>query len=220
MIHVENKEIVVPGELVATGDFRPREGAEKDGENIYATVVGITYVNSKNKYVKVVPLERKYYIPQKNDTIVGVVEELAFRKAILDINSAYKGILDVRDTTSDRNAEIEDIFSVGDAVYAKVDDTSESVRLYAKPRRYGKLHGGRLITIPSAKVPRVIGRKGSMISVMKKYTNCRIQVGQNGRIWVKGEKADRVLEAIRIISAESHKSGLTEKITNFLKEER
>ena len=218
MIHVKNREIVVPGELIATGNFHVQLGAEKDGENIYSTVVGITYIDQEKKYIKIVPLRGKY-MPRVGDSVIGVVEELALKKAILDINSAHKGILDIRDVTMDRSAEINKVFSVGDTVYSKVSDVSGSVSLYAKPP-YGKLHGGRIINIPSTKIPRVIGKKGSMISIIKKYTECKIYVGQNGTIWVKGrdEGEDLALKAIKIISAESHTSGLTERITKFLEE--
>ncbi|MEA1993579.1 MAG: exosome complex RNA-binding protein Rrp4 [Euryarchaeota archaeon] len=221
MIHVDNKQIVVPGELIATGDTKFRYGTEKDGKNIYSTVVGITYANPEKDYIKVVPLEGKY-IPRRGDNVIGLAEEFAFKKAILDINSAKKGILDVRDATRNRNAEIDDIFSIGDVIYSKVSDTNDSVTLNTKNRLYGKLQGGRLINIPSAKIPRVIGRKGSMISTIKKHTQCKIYVGQNGTIWVKGKdkKEELALEAIKTIDAESHISGLTKRITNFLKKER
>jgi exosome complex component RRP4 len=217
MFHVKNKEIVVPGELIATGNFRTYTGTEKDGEDIYSTVVGLSYVNPEKNYIKIVPLEGKY-VPQRGDSVIGVVEDLALKKAIVNINSAHKGILDLRDTTARRNAEISDLFSVGDTVYAKVSYVSDSVDLYAKPP-YGKLHDGRLIHISSTKVPRVIGRKGSMISLIKKYTGCKIYVGQNGTIWIKGqneEMEEHVREAITLIDAESHTSGLTERITVFL----
>lgn len=221
MIHVKNKEIVVPGELIATGNFRTQFGIEKDGENIYSTIVGVAYIDSEKDYIKIVPLEGKY-IPRGGDSVIGMVEDLALKKAILDINSAHKGILDIRDATMNRNAEIANFFSVGDIIYAKVYNVSGSVALNAKPP-YGKLHGGRLIHISSTKIPRVIGKKGSMISTIKKYTECKVYVGQNGTIWVKGNDErmeDLALKAIEIINIESHISGLTERITKFLEEKR
>ncbi len=218
MIYVKDRKIVVPGELVATGNFRVYSGAEKEGKNIYSTVVGIVYTDPEKKSIKIVPLKGKY-VPRIGDSVIGMVEELALKKAIVDINSPYKGILDVRDASMNRNAEINRLFSVGDIVYAKVMSVSDSAVLYAKPP-YGKLREGRIITIPSTKIPRVIGKKGSMISLIKKYTECRIYVGQNGTIWIKGksEKEDLAIKAIEIINSESHLSGLTDKIMRLLEE--
>ncbi|MDM7919451.1 MAG: RNA-binding protein, partial [Methanosarcina sp.] len=68
----------------------------------------------------------------------------------------------------------------------------------------------------------VIGHGGSMISMLKKETNCSIFVGQNGRIWIDGKDEDIELlsKALRKIEAEAQRSGLTDRIYNFLKTER
>ena len=83
------------------------------------------------------------------------------------------------------------------------------------------MSGGQLIEIEPIKVPRVIGKKGSMISMLKRYTNCRIFIGQNGRIWIDGktDAVARVTLVIRKIEAEAHIKGLTDRVTRLLKEE-
>ena len=52
----------------------------------------------------------------------------------------------------------------------------------------GKFRGGIIVDITPTKVPRLIGKKGSMINMIKDKTNCKIIVGQNGLVWVKGEE--------------------------------
>ena len=82
-----------------------------------------------------------------------------------------------------------------------------------------KLKEGKIIQVTSSKVPRIIGKQGSMISMIKEKTNCQIFVGQNGIVWIKGEKVeDEVLatEAILKVEEESHNQGLTDKIKDFL----
>jgi exosome complex component RRP4 len=62
-----------------------------------------------------------------------------------------------------------------------------------------------------------------MISMVKRATNCRIVVGQNGLIWLQGDEPQKELEAVNVIKkieAESHKSGLTEEISKLLKVDR
>jgi exosome complex component RRP4 len=61
-----------------------------------------------------------------------------------------------------------------------------------------------------------------MISMLKKELNCNIFVGQNGRIWINGvaEDMDLALRTILIIEKEAHTNGLTDRIVDFLKQEK
>jgi exosome complex component RRP4 len=77
--------------------------------------------------------------------------------------------------------------------------------------------------VTPTKIPRVIGRKGSMISMIKQETGCQIILGINGVILVTGktpEDEEIAMMAIHKIEEESHTSGLTDRITQFLKEEK
>ncbi len=60
-----------------------------------------------------------------------------------------------------------------------------------------------------------------MISMIKNATDCRMVVGQNGLVWIDGEPEKEIIavKAIRKIEAESHVSGLTERIKVFLEKE-
>ncbi|MFA6710793.1 MAG: KH domain-containing protein, partial [Candidatus Methanomethylophilaceae archaeon] len=81
-----------------------------------------------------------------------------------------------------------------------------------------RLEGGQIVEIPYAKVSRVIGKSGSMIQMIKNMTDCRIFVGQNGRIWIDGddERATVAVQAIEMIEANAQSSNLTEKVKAFL----
>ena len=62
-----------------------------------------------------------------------------------------------------------------------------------------------------------------MISVIKQETGCQIILGLNGVILVTGknpEDEELAMAAIQKIENESHTSGLTDRITQFLKEEK
>ncbi|MEA2069716.1 MAG: KH domain-containing protein, partial [Asgard group archaeon] len=68
-----------------------------------------------------------------------------------------------------------------------------------------------------------IGRRGSMINTIKQYTNCKIIVGQNGRVWIKGnafEDEYLVIQAIEKVDREAHTKGLTDRVKDFLEDER
>ncbi len=59
-----------------------------------------------------------------------------------------------------------------------------------------------------------------MINAIKKKTDCTIIVGQNGRVWIKGEAEDLARKAVQKVNQEAHTDGLTEKVSNWLDENR
>jgi exosome complex component RRP4 len=62
-----------------------------------------------------------------------------------------------------------------------------------------------------------------MISMIKQETNCQIILGLNGVILVTGkttEEEELAITAINKIEEESHTSGLTDRITQLLKENK
>jgi len=79
-----------------------------------------------------------------------------------------------------------------------------------------KLKGGVTIRITPSKVPRLIGKEGSMINTIKEKTGTVIRVGQNGVVWISGEKVDKAIKAIKMIEEKSHIIGLTEEISKLL----
>lgn len=54
--------------------------------------------------------------------------------------------------------------------------------------------------------------------MLKKLTNCEILLGQNGVIWVKGDKKmeEIVKRALEMIDREAHTSGLTDRVKEFI----
>jgi exosome complex component RRP4 len=110
--------------------------------------------------------------------------------------------------------------NVGDTLLAKVLMVDETKRVQVTMKEQGlrKLSGGQVIDISYCKVPRVIGKGGSMIQLIKSHTNCRIFIGQNGRIWLDGEIESMVtaIHAIRMIEEGAQESRLTEKVKEYL----
>ena len=92
------------------------------------------------------------------------------------------------------------------------------VDLSGKGRGLTKVKGGRIIKVNTHKVPRIIGKKGSMVSMVKQATGCKIIVGQNGLVWISGEPEMELeaLNTIHKIEKESHTRGLTETIKTYL----
>jgi len=132
-------------------------------------------------------------------------------------------MLSVKDATSEfvqRGTDLTQFFDVDDYIVAKIINVTSQKLIDLTMRGPGlrKLVGGRVIEVNTNKVPRIIGKQGSMIHMIKEATGCKIIVGQNGLLWILGEPKNELIaiEAIRKIEQESHLSGLTEKIKEFL----
>jgi exosome complex component RRP4 len=223
MLHVKDKDVAVPGEVLAEGlDFLPSFGTFRDGNFIVSKVLGLVKI-SKNA-VKVVPLAGRY-TPQEGDYVIGTIIDAQLSSWIVDINSPYEAILPLSAATEEfidtRRDDISKFFHVGDVIFTKIERVTrnKNIQVSMRDRRARKLRGGRIVEIFATKVPRLIGKQGSMIEMIKHYTGCNIVVGQNGWVWVKGEQEDMALEAIDIVDRESHTSGLTDRIKALLEKE-
>ncbi len=195
------KQLVFPGDKVADEPRRIPGCYVEDGKTYAANV-------SLQSDDHIVPL-KGYYVPKTGDDIIGIVEEERFSGYNLALNSPYGASLSARDT--------RDELHLRDAVYAKilaVNEVKEAVLV--EPQ---KLAPGSMVAIDSVKVPRIIGRNGSMLDTLSKFTGSRITVGKNGIVHVEGGNADLAMKAVEKICRESHTSGLTERITQMLEEQ-
>ena len=221
---VKPKDIVVPGEVLAEGmDNLPGPGAYREGDKILAGRLGLTYIDGRT--IKLIPLSGKY-IPCKDDVIICKVIDISFSGWRVDTNSAYSAMLSLKDATSDyvqKGADLTQYFDLGEYIVAKVVNVTSQKLVDITLRGPGlyKLKGGRVIEVSPHKVPRIIGKQGSMVSMLKQATGCRITVGQNGLVWIQGDADKELLveKTIRKIEQESHLTGLTDRIQKFLEKE-
>jgi len=206
-IEHKEKKIVVPGELVT--EERKKLGQHVFVENgkIYSDSLGITYPASAVAYV--VPL-RGNYIPQRDDLILGIVSRETVKGYMVEINSIYPSYL-----SADK---VRDNLQKGSIVSAKVADVNEineaelfNVRVF---------YGGEVMQVSPPKVPRMIGKNGSMLSVLKNGTGCNLLVGRNGWLWVKGGDVQLLTEAVKLIESEAHLDNLTVKVEELLKSKK
>jgi exosome complex component RRP4 len=83
-----------------------------------------------------------------------------------------------------------------------------------------KLEGGHITSVSAPKVPRIIGKGGSMVNMIKDATGTRIVVGQNGLIWIDGESENVMIaiSAVKMVENEAHTTGLTDRMQKYLNE--
>jgi exosome complex component RRP4 len=111
--------------------------------------------------------------------------------------------------------------SSGDVVSARIatfDRTRDPI-LTVQDKDLGKIPIGELLKISATRVPRLIGKRGSMIQTIEHATSTRITIGQNGLIVVSGKNKDGTqlaIKAIRMVEEEAHTSNLTQRIKQLL----
>ena len=217
MIYVENKDLVIPGQILSDDEYYSGRGTFKENGKVCSSLLG--RVSLRNKKIRVIPLKSKY-VPKKGDVVIGKIKDVRFSMWDVDINSPYSGILPAFEVFGREKKELNKVYDVGDVLFLRVVEVDEikKAKLGLKGRGMGKFKGGIIVDIAPTKVPRLIGKKGSMINMIKDKTKCKIVVGQNGLVWVKGNEDMEQLtrEIIHLIEEEAHTSGLTNKIKNKL----
>ena len=222
----ERRQLVTPGDLLAEGAYIPGENTYKEDKKIYASRLGL--VEYEDKKVNVVAL-RAFYVPKVGDTVVGTIVEVGFNGWTVDISSPYLALLRASDVLSrpfrpQRN-DLSEVLNIGDLVIAKIVayDRAHDPQLTVGEPGLGKITRGQVVEITPSKIPRLIGRKGSMISMIKEETGCHIILGHNGIVLVTGKSLENeqlAIVAIHKIEEESHTAGLTDRIAQMIKEEK
>jgi len=214
-----SREIVIPGHYLGEmKDFKPGRGTLVEKGKIYSNVLGI--VHESPPYINVIPIKGRYDAIA-GDLVIGIVEEPMSSSWLVDINAPYPALLHVNEVPWNVDfGETEKFLNTGDSIMAKVlqVDLEKKLQITLKDRNLYKIRGGHIINVEPSKVPRIIGKKGSMINILKKHTRCRIFVGQNGRIWIDGDDKNVALaqQAIELIEEQSISFGLTNKVEEFL----
>jgi exosome complex component RRP4 len=216
-----DRKVVVPGDLLSEDAKKSGEGTFVRDGRVYSLLYGLANYRDK---INVIPLAGKY-VPASGDNVIGIVKDITFSNWIVDINSPYDGLLHISEYPKRVEAdEMSKYLRIGSSIMTRVKDVDPTmkVELTLNDRKLGPIKTGRVIEISHTRVPRLIGKGGSMISMLKKELSCNIFVGQNGRIWISGgaEDMDLALRTILLIEKEAHTNGLTDRIVDFLKKEK
>ncbi|MCX6820692.1 MAG: exosome complex RNA-binding protein Rrp4 [Candidatus Aenigmarchaeota archaeon] len=215
-----HRSIVIPGEYIDDKKGRKLgDDVYEEGEKVFAKVMGIPVANENE--IKIIPMSG-VYIPNISDNVIGVITEVGISGWTVDINSPYIAFMPVADGVDEfvdtNRTDISRFFDVGDALSCKISKVTKNKTTRVSMRAMGarKLLGGSLMKVKPVKIPRIIGKGGSMINMIKQRTGCVIYVGKNGVIWLRGDNKAEAIEAILTIERESHTSGLTDKISRML----
>jgi len=218
----KKRKVVVPGEVIVSGeDFLPGEGARRLGKDVVSTRFGLA--EEAGRMIKVIAITGAF-IPRRNNVVIGRVTDITFHGWLIDIDSASAGFLPVEESPRFINkSEMDQFLDIGEVVAAKIWSVkAKGIDLAMSGKGLGKLEGGFIFRVTPNRVPRIIGREGSMVNLIKEKTGCEITVGQNGWIWVKGEldAEIRARKAIETIAEKVHVEGLTEKMEEWFEKNK
>ena len=218
----KDKRYVIPGDIITTGPYRPEQNVILDGNKMIATCIGLSDITAGA--VRVIPLTGRY-IPKGDDLVVGKVISHSAMSWEVDINSCYLGILPASDVFGrDFSSHADDLTAKlgnGDLIAARIVnfDRTRDPLITISGRELGKIDSGELIKISTSKVPRLIGKRGSMIQMIEEATNANITIGQNGIIIASCENPDglsKAIRAINMIEEDSHRINLTDMVKKML----
>ena len=218
----DKRKYVIPGDVVTTGPFRPEQNVVLVGDNIISTTIGISEIYDDS--VKVLSLTGKY-IPKIDDLVIGKVLSHTSLSWELDINSCYVGFLPAQDVFGrDFSAHADELSSklkTGDLVAARIAnfDRTRDPLVTISDRDLGKIDSGDLVKISPSKVPRLIGKKGSMIQMIEMSTDAAVTIGQNGWVVVSCESTEGLLKAkkaIEMVNDKAHIANLTDQVKEML----
>ena len=218
----DKRKYVIPGDVVTTGPFRPEQNVILDGNKIIATTIGISEIYDDS--VKVIPLTGMY-IPKIDDLVIAKVNSHTSLSWELDINSCYVGFLPAQDVFGrDFSAHADELTSklkTGDLVAARIAnfDRTRDPLVTISDRDLGKIDSGILIAISPSKVPRLIGKRGSMIQMIEQATDAAVTIGQNGWVVVSCDTPEGLLKAkmaIEMVNEKAHVANLTDQVKEML----
>ncbi len=216
------RTLVVPGETIVSGeDFLPGDGTRREGTDVVASKFGLA--EQAGRVVRIIPIFGAF-VPRRGNVIIGRVSDITHAGWLVDIDAAGQAFLPIEESPRfiNRN-EMDQYLAIGDVISAKIWAVKgKGVDLTLKGKGLGKLENGFIFRIIPSRVPRVIGREGSMVNLIKEKTGCNITVGQNGWIWIKGPSLDgeiKARKAVEFVSDKVHVSGLTEKVENWFEGE-
>lgn len=218
------KRYVLPGDLIVEGNphLKPLANVIKVGDRLHSTRIGIVEISQNG--VKVIPLSG-IYIPSVGDLVIGKIIDYSALAWEVDINSCFLGHLPAQDVFgkefSPSRDDLTKRFNIGDVIACRIlnFDRTRDPLLTVADKDLGKISEGEIVKINPTKVPRLIGKRGSMIHMIEQLTRCRISVGQNGVLVVTGANKDAIhvaVKAIRMVEEGAHTTNLTERVKEML----
>jgi len=219
----DSNHFVLPGDVISNGSSSLKQNVILEGDKLVSTTIGFTEIN--DGAVDVIALTG-LYTSEVDDLVIGKIVSHNSLSWEVDINSSYRAMLPASDIFGKDYSPSRDDLSlkliIGDIVLARiVNSDSRRPLITINGQNLGKIDDGELIKISPAKVPRLIGKHGSMIQSIEESTGASITIGQNGWVIFKSDNPISLKKAIASIKMADlilYDDNLEEKIQNMLDE--
>lgn len=187
-------------------------GLRKHGETVIACKAGILKSRAPNTFW--IDSYQKRYIPNRNETVIGIVVQKAgdiYRVEIGASETACLSYLAFEGATKKSRPDV----NVGDLVFAKLltankDFESElvCVNSLGKKEKLGVLNGGFVFNCSINLVRKVLNERGNLFRAIQKELQVPVEivVGMNGRIWINARNVKDVIAVGNAILAAEHVS--------------
>ncbi|MDO5850867.1 MAG: exosome complex protein Rrp4 [Methanobacteriaceae archaeon] len=224
MMYVNNKQMVLPGDLLCTSDFKSGDGTFLEEDKIYSEIVGITNFNENQ--ITIIPFKNKYQ-PHYGDLVIGQITSINYSSWYLNINSTYSGYLTCSELFGKETQNLKNIINVDDILLLRVDyvDEINRVKLTLKYKGLGKFNQGHIINIKQPTVYFLTEENLSLTNMIQNYSNTDLIIGKNGVVWINGSSEDSenaIIDLINFIDEKpctpSRVNKIQEKIIELTKE--
>jgi len=216
-----DRKIVIPGETIMTDDsLLPGDGAYREGKDVVARRYGLAEI--RDRQVRVIPISGAY-TPRRGNVVIGTIADITMNGWLMEFGTFQKAFLSLNEVPRYINKdELRDFLDFGDSVIFKITSVkARGIDSTLKDRGLGRITNGMIVNINANKVPRVIGKEGSMVKLIRNATGCNLTVGQNGVVWIRGDKLEDELNAKKIVNyvvENATNAGLTETVEKYIKE--
>ena len=203
------QRLVTPGMVVGPSSGK-RAGSGMIAENNEFIATRVGWLNEQNNVVSVQPINSAY-MPRSGDLIVGFVAEVRNNLWFFDVNGPFQALLPMSLLLGRLNSDQHDKhLGIGDAALARIQEVDETHNMVLTMKGVGlrRLNEGAVVSIPVNLIDTLRGDNNSMVSRIRDVTDCRIIVGDNGRVWIHGMQNDMHVarQLIQTLNQEGHKN--------------
>ena len=169
----------------------------------------VGWLNEQNNVVSVSPINSAY-MPRSGDLVIGFVAEVRNNLWFFDVNGPFQALLPM--SLAPWKVEFgaaRQHLGIGDAALARIQEVDETHNMVLTMKGVGlrRLNEGAVVSIPVNLIETLRGDNNSTLSRIRDATDCRIIVGDNGRVWIHGdaEAMHVARQLIQTLNEEGHK---------------
>jgi len=213
------QHLVVPGDQIdAPPGSLAGSGVLRRGENLIATRLGRVRNNGETLYIEPTNTTN---MPRSGDLVIGYVEAVQNNLWFLDVAGPFNALLPM--SLAPWKVEFgaaRQYMDYGDAVLARVMEVDETHSLVVTMKGVGlrKIKQGCIVQMPPHMLSFITGKQTAILQLIKESSDCRVIVGQNGRILIDGGVKGTAMakKAFEIIKKSRHAPGLEDRLKEIL----